>query len=115
MNPVDNKKPRFSVSVDADLYEKINKYQHEQRINSQTQAIAAILKIGIKAIMEEGDIVPVEDQSQPEIPEQLAKIIEVYYSLNDTGQKLLEIQANLLSKEAEYKKDSATISPKRVG
>ncbi len=112
---MENKKPRFSVTVDADLYEKINEYQHEQRINSQTQAIAAILKIGIEAIMEEDGKPPTEDHVEPEIPEQLAKIIEVYYSMNPTGQQLLEIQADLLSNEPKYKKDSSAVPAQRVG
>lgn len=112
---MNDKKPRFSVTVDADLYEKINEYQHEQRINSQTQAIATILKIGIKAILEDSGASLKEDRSEPKIPEQLAKIIDVYYSLNETGQNLLEIQADLLSKEPKYKKDSSVISTQRVG
>lgn len=113
MNLLDSPKPRFSVSVDADLYDKITTYQHGKKIKSQTQAIAEILKIGINSILEEDGITPPEPD--PPIPPQLARIIEIYDSMNSEGQYELAKQARLLSLAPEYKKGYSSVSSKSVG
>jgi len=43
-------RPRFSITVSEDMYSDINKYQHENRISTQTKAIAQILQIGLDAL-----------------------------------------------------------------
>lgn len=50
---MESSKQRFSVSVDEDLYDKINTFQHDHRMKSQTQAVVEILKIGIQTILKE--------------------------------------------------------------
>lgn len=115
---MDSQKPRFSVSVDADLYEKINTYQHENRMKSQTQAIAAILKIGIQAIQEEWNGPGNEGDAPAQVPEispQLARIIDVYNSMNAEGQTELAKYARLLSLDGEYKKGAVDVSEKAIG
>lgn len=107
---MDCPKPRFSVSVDCDLYEKINTFQHERRMKSQNQAITEILKVGIQTVYEqESQLSPGPETSdfQPEaiIPEQLARIIEIYNDMNSVGQEKLFEYAEDLSINTRYKKD----------
>ena len=114
---MNEKKPRFSVSVDNDLYDKINNYQHDNRIKSQTQAIAEILKIGIQSIMEETknfkEIDTVSAQPKDIFPEFLAKIIQIYNQMNAIGQEKLLEYAKDLSINDRYKKCDS-ISQKSV-
>ncbi len=43
-------KPRFSITLDAELYEKINDYQHAQKYATQTKAIADLIMRGAKSL-----------------------------------------------------------------
>ena len=108
---MDNLKQRFSVSVDRELYDKINTYQHEKRMKSQTQAIAEILKFGIEAILEDENQQlnsrPLEHQPSTVIPDQLARIIEIYNEMNTEGQEQLSDYAEYLGGTIKYKKDSS--------
>lgn len=107
---MDYPKSRFTVSVDSDLYEKINTFQHENRMKSQTQAIAEILKIGIQAITEENQdssgAEPLKLPVQPVISEQLARIMDIYNDMNAIGQEKLFEYAEDLSINERYKKDN---------
>lgn len=40
-------RPRFSVTVSDELYQKINDFQHENKLSTQTKAIERILQLGI--------------------------------------------------------------------
>lgn len=109
---MDCPKPRFSVSVDCDLYDKINTYQHDHRMKSQNQAITEILKIGIQAIQEEEGqnsthSEPLELPVEPEIPKQLARIIDIYHSMNSEGKEQLADYAEYLGMTVKYKKDNS--------
>lgn len=42
-------KPRFSITLDAELYEKINDYQHAKKFATQTKAITDLIMRGAKA------------------------------------------------------------------
>lgn len=108
---MDNQKQRFSVSVDPDLYDKINTYQHEKRMKSQTQAIAEILKVGIQAIQEENQSVSgsesFQQEPEPLISDQLARIIEIYNAMNPEGKEQLADYAEYLGSTIKYKKDNS--------
>lgn len=43
-------KPRFSVTFTDDAYKKIKKYQIENRISTQSKAVAALVEIAINEI-----------------------------------------------------------------
>lgn len=43
-------KPRFSITLDADLYEKINDYQHAKKYSTQTKAISDLIMRGAKSL-----------------------------------------------------------------
>ncbi len=43
-------KPRFSITLDAELYEKINDYQHAKKFATQTKAITDLIMRGAKAL-----------------------------------------------------------------
>lgn len=43
-------KPRFTITLDAELYEKINDYQHTKKYATQTKAIADLIMRGAKSL-----------------------------------------------------------------
>lgn len=79
-------KPRFSITVSEELYNSINEYQHEHRIQTQTKAVVELLRVGIEHILSDSDSVS-ETVNEHE-PEPYVQFFESL-SLQDQ-QKLLE-------------------------
>lgn len=79
-------KPRFSITVSEELYNSINEYQHEHRIQTQTKAVVELLRVGIEHILSGSDSVS-ETVNEHE-PEPYVQFFESL-SLQDQ-QKLLE-------------------------
>ena len=46
-------KPRFTIVIDDDLYEKVNDYRYSHRIKSQSEAICKLVELGISKILAE--------------------------------------------------------------
>lgn len=40
-------KPRFSITIDQELLNRINDYQHKNRMNTQTKAVIDLIRKGI--------------------------------------------------------------------
>lgn len=47
------KRPRYSLTLDSDLLDRINRYQNEQNIDSQNQAIIDLVNRGIAEMQEQ--------------------------------------------------------------
>lgn len=47
------KKPRYNLTLDSDLLDRINRYQNEQNIESQNQAIIDLVNRGIAEMQEQ--------------------------------------------------------------
>lgn len=79
-------KPRFSITVSEELYNSINEYQHEHRIQTQTKAVVELLRVGIEHILSDSD--SVSETVNKHEPEPYVQFFESL-SLQDQ-QKLLE-------------------------
>lgn len=80
-------KPRFSITVSEELYNSINEYQHEHRIQTQTKAIVELLKIGIEHILSESESV-----SETVNEHKVEPYVQFFESLTPQDQqKLLEV------------------------
>lgn len=44
------KKPRFSITLDEDLFNRVNEYQHEKRYATQTKAIVDLIQRGAESL-----------------------------------------------------------------
>lgn len=79
-------KPRFSITVSEELYNSINEYQHEHRIQTQTKAVVELLKVGIEHILSDSDSVSeTVNEYEPE------PYVQFFESLSSQEQqKLLE-------------------------
>ena len=86
-------KPRFSVTMSEDMYEKINKYQHENRLSTQTKAISKILEIGLESLQNKlaqnttSDI----ETALPELSDEAKKIAKDYEGLDRHGRNMTKI------------------------
>lgn len=80
-------KPRFSITVSEELYNSINEYQHEHRIQTQTKAIVELLKIGIEHILSDSESV-----SETVTEHKVEPYVQFFESLAPQDQqKLLEV------------------------
>lgn len=43
-------KPRFSITLDDDLFDRVNKYQHEKRYATQTKAVVDLIQRGMESL-----------------------------------------------------------------
>ena len=59
------KNPRFTISMDDDLYKRIEDYRYTHRMKSQTQAVIALMRSGLESLEEE-----IKSSSGPAEPEE---------------------------------------------
>lgn len=45
-------KPRYTVSVDDELFERIEDFRFENRFNSRAEATIALIKLGLESLEE---------------------------------------------------------------
>lgn len=48
-------KARFSITLDDDLFDRVDEYQHKNRISTRSQAIVKLIEIGYDVLIEETD------------------------------------------------------------
>lgn len=105
-------RPRFSVTVTQEMYDEINKYQHEHKLATQTKAIAQILQVGIDALYESLNSSASTGATHEQNNEQVSSIqpvhplLTIYENLNKEGQEKLMSYAEDLSEMSKYKKCS---------
>lgn len=93
-------KPRFTITVDPALMQKIEDYRYNHRIKNQTQAVISLMQRGLQEIME-------TEFSQPQQPvEQYSadetQLIDDYRSLNEQGQEYIR-QTMYMAKQTHKK------------
>ena len=80
-------KYRTSISLDADLYAKLENYRYSNRFKNQTQAIISLIELGLNTL----------DASAPIIkPSQMfstvtQKVAKDYDSLDSHGKRLVQV------------------------
>lgn len=92
-------KNRFSITVDDELYEKINDFRFERRLKSQSKAVNELMLIGISALL--GN----EVKLGPDISNSDVKLLKQYNSLDTHGKKIINTILDI-----EYERCSTSIS-----
>lgn len=46
-------KPRYTVSVDNDMFQKIENFRFERRFQSRSEATAELIRLGLEALTQE--------------------------------------------------------------
>jgi len=83
-------KPRFSITVSEDLYEKINQYHHEKRFSTQTKAISSLLQLGLESIQSKL-APPSNTKSTPSISDEAQKVAKDYEGLDVHGKTVVRV------------------------
>lgn len=91
-------KQRFSITVDDDLYKKIDDFRFERRIKSQSKAVNELMKMGFDALMGK------EINIQPNFSKHEINIIEKYRDLDGHGREMVDF---VLKKEYERSASSS--------
>jgi hypothetical protein len=50
---VSTKKPRFTITMDEELFERVETYRFEHRLRSQSQAVVSLVESGIASLLDE--------------------------------------------------------------
>lgn len=82
-------KPRFSITLDDELYEKVNEYQHLKKFSTQTKAVVDLIRrgAGTLGLVAGEDHDPDSDEWQPGELERAKK----YRALDRHGKELVDI------------------------
>lgn len=48
-------KPRFSITLDAEIFEKLDNYRFQQRFQSRSQAAAELIRKGLESLEQESE------------------------------------------------------------
>lgn len=93
-------KQRFSITVDDDLYKKIEDFRFDRRIKSQSKAVNMLMEIGFKALSNN------EVNIGPSISTFEQNILQKYNYLDAHGKDMVETVLN-----KEYERCAATADP----
>lgn len=94
-------KPRFSITIDESLLNRINKHQRDNKFATQNKAILDLVQIGLE------DLKSDTNESNDGLSNNELAILDLVKSLNAKGQQkiidyALDLQASgLYSKDAE--------------
>lgn len=82
-------KPRFTITLSEDLYEKVNKYQHDKKFSTQTKAIVDLIERGAKSLGLVMDCTRYQSELNkiaPSVSDEAMEVAEAYISA-DSGIK----------------------------
>ena len=104
-------KPRFTITVDAELDKAIEDYKYKTRAKNKTQAVINLIEIGMDSLMKEIK----QKEKAPEsyvsetacaTPEE-RELISLYNQMNDEGKKLLLSTAITFAGNPAMQKESS--------
>ena len=87
-------KPRFTITMDQELFDRINNYQHMNRMSSQTKAVIELISKGLAAEMSSVSASGMDIDISPAALE----LARQFDRLDDHGQQVLTLIADLESK-----------------
>lgn len=95
-------KQRFSITVNDELYRKIEDFRFEKRIKSQSKAVNELMEIGFDALL--GNDIKIA----PSLSSYELGIVEKYNSLDAHGKEIIDF---ILKKEFERCSASSADEP----
>lgn len=85
-------KNRFSISIDDDLYKKIEDFRFERRLKSQSKAVNELMLIGLASLAGK------EIKLEPELSSLDKRLIKQFKTLDKHGKEIVSL---VLQKEHE--------------
>ena len=103
-------RPRFSVTMSEEMYDKINQYQHENRFSTQTKAISKLLEIGLKSIQEElNPPIKAEKTAPSELSEEAQQVAQDYSQLDQPGKNVVRVVIQEEGKRVKAEKEKRQV------
>lgn len=99
-------KPRFSITIDQELLQKVDDYRHEKKLKSQTQAILDLVTKGMQSLASEDEQVAdairkASESTQLDPEARTRNHIELFAkALSKAG--MLDKNQNLSSEDCEF-------------
>ena len=98
-------KPRYTVSVDDEMFEKIENFRFENRYKTRSQATVELIRLGIEQIMKKDpNLLPSEVMNDSVLTSDEQKLIDDYRDFNDEGKEKVRDYVADLSDNPKYKK-----------
>ena len=92
-------KPRFSITVDEELFQTINDYQHRHKLSTQTKAVVALLEKGVESLRQPSESTPtVSKGGKPAfiLNEEECKLVSKYRLLSPCGRDMVSDFVSLM-------------------
>ena len=96
-------KPRVTITMSEDEFEKINDYRFEKKFKNQTQAILSLIDRGFSVTS------PNTRDEFSLLSREEKKLLEIYRSMNREGREIVNNTAVGLSASGQYKKETVTV------
>lgn len=97
-------KPRVTITMSSDQFEKVDNYRFSHKMKNQTQAILTLIEYGLSSIEK------APSDIDGDVPSRLKTLIDSYNQLNDEGQlKLVDLADDLVSSGKYIKTDPARL------
>lgn len=83
-------RPRYTVSVDDEMFEQIENFRFENRYKTRSQATVELIRLGIEQLMQtKPDLFDSNDSAAQTLTTDERQLIEDYRSLNKDGQEYI--------------------------
>jgi hypothetical protein len=105
---VSTNKPRFSVTLSDEVYKAVDDYKFEHRFKNQTQAVAALVELGLREVYGNSEKTESAPEASPVADPAENELVNIYRSLNDIGQTALMGTARGLAANPDMKRGSAS-------
>lgn len=100
-------KPRFTITMDESLFQKVENFRFEGHYKNQTKAVTALIERGLDALVaEDSDIAKAIKNVSPYSSETEEHLIMLHRTLNPEGQEKLLDYADDLVASGKYIKSN---------
>ncbi|WP_306488322.1 ribbon-helix-helix domain-containing protein [Agathobaculum sp.] len=95
-------RPRYTVSVDDEMFEQIENFRFENRYKTRSQATVELIRLGIEQLTQQNSSLLEPSKSESTLSPDELQLVEDYRSLNKQGQEYIR-QTMYMAKQT-YKK-----------
>ena len=95
-------RPRYTVSVDDEMFEKIENFRFENRYKTRSQATVELIRLGIEQLTQQNSSLLEPSKSESALSPDELQLVEDYRSLNNQGQEYIR-QTMYMAKQTHKK------------
>ena len=96
-------KPRFSVTMDEDLFRQVEDYRYKNQFNTQSKAIIALVRNGLAELVDQGPVI--DSKNAPSLSDEALQVARDYQGLDKWGRRVVR---SVISDEQERMDDEGS-------